>query len=231
MATFQPIDWAMVNRNSKSQADRYFQDLYYHDGSHNYPYCWGYTIFRTVYTEGSDEAFLKALERLEIYVKRFIDVNIIKKPSSDQEPRDWELWNRYYNEIIEDETLANSSVEEIGRRFDAWVAEHLTPNSERHDVPNSRFRFCIMLDQEGIDNLLAMPEDPHSNDPNRYKRWIKIVTNMESWQFEGRRVWIKAGIFDGVVPLWFGSNDPDSIFVYEMTWEQENNGMLDFRNL
>ncbi|KAJ6789600.1 hypothetical protein PWT90_11023 [Aphanocladium album] len=42
-----------------------------HDGSHDYGYCWGYTIFQTVYGPGSDDKVAQALARLAAYAEHF----------------------------------------------------------------------------------------------------------------------------------------------------------------
>lgn len=76
----------------------------HHDGSHNYSYSWGYTIFRNVYAPGSDEAFVKAIERLAVYAK-FFTQNEHSRPrlgrgAFDPRPNE-ELWSRYYCEVIQ----------------------------------------------------------------------------------------------------------------------------------
>lgn len=227
MTTFRPIDRAEVNLYDRSLAGQYLYALSRFEGYHEYPYCWGYTIFRTVYGPGSNEAFSKAIERLNAWIKYVLETNA-------RSPKIPEIWNRYYNEIIEDETLGNASIEEVGRRFDTWVAEHLHLPSDYpgSEAPNSRFRFCIMLDQEGIDKILSLPEHlshdglyhPATQDP-----WIKVITTWDSWQFEGCRVWIKHRIFDDLSATWFGGTDPDA-FSEESIWEAEDHGRIDIRD-
>lgn len=205
-----------------------------YDGSHNYPYCWGLTIFRTAY--GSDEAFTKAIERLNMYAKAWVYGDLARMPR--EEPKDplpvQELWNRYYSEIVEDPALSCADVEEVGRRFDAWVKKNFDSTGKR-DVPNARFRFCLMLDQQSIDTILAMPEDPKSlrDDPPKDKRWIKLVTG-EQWADRGwpnrGRLWGRAGIPE-FWPMWFAIEDPD--FIYEeQGWAEdqwsETDGALNF---
>ncbi|EGY22100.1 uncharacterized protein VDAG_03540 [Verticillium dahliae VdLs.17] len=78
-----------------------------HDNSHDYPYCWGYTIFRTLYTPGSDEAIANAIERLAVYAKNFTQEHQIypRVPGAavafDIRPNE-ELWSRYYSELVQD---------------------------------------------------------------------------------------------------------------------------------
>ncbi|KAL0939537.1 uncharacterized protein CTRU02_206147 [Colletotrichum truncatum] len=227
MANFQPIDRAIAQGPQCLLGDPEFrrpvreclQQLSHHNGSHNYPYCWGYTIFRTVYTPGSDEAFAKAIERLGVYAKNFVDDDILLKPLPNKKARDplpnQELWSRYYNEVVEDpETLANAGIEEVGKRFDAWVNEHLAPASGKRSAPNARFSLCLMLDQEGIDSILAMPEDPKvglKGDPDLYRRWVKVVTDEQ--RPESGRVWFRVGIQGSLWSMWFSMQDPD--FMYE----------------
>jgi hypothetical protein len=52
-------------------ANMYYFTLTFHVSTHDYQYSWGYTIFRTSYAPGSDEAFANAIERLAVYAKPF----------------------------------------------------------------------------------------------------------------------------------------------------------------
>ncbi|KAF3811701.1 hypothetical protein GCG54_00014450 [Colletotrichum gloeosporioides] len=244
MANFQPIDMAIANpkprfvndpETNRSSRQCLLQMANY-DGSHNYPYCWGFTIFRTAYD--SDEAFTKAVERLNNYAKHWAYHDLARRRG--REPKDplpnQDLSSRYYSDIIEDPGLAGADVEEVGRRFDAWVKEHLN-STDKRDVPNARFRFCLMLDQQSIDAILAMPEDREtvtdSMDPPRNQRWMKLVTE-EQWADRGwpkrGRLWCRAGIYD-FWGMWFGVEDPD--FIYEeIGWAEdpwsETDGALNF---
>jgi hypothetical protein len=189
-----------------------------HDKSHDYRYSWGYTIFRTVYTPGSDEAFPQAIERLAIYAKAYVNDDIALKRRPNQQPRDplpnRELWGRYYNQVIEDEdTLAHATVEDVGRRFDVWISEHLNLDAlPRRKTSNARFCYCLMLDQESVDNILTSPEEPFGfsrSDSRHQPGWVKVVTAEQ--QPEGGRVWLRVGIRTMLWALWFGSQDPDFI--------------------
>ncbi|KZL81072.1 hypothetical protein CI238_09832 [Colletotrichum incanum] len=87
MATFQPIEMAIAKPEARFIRDHEMRRTPRHDllsiarydESHNYPYCWGFTIFRTIYTPGSDEAFAKAIDRLAIYAKQYADDEILHK--------------------------------------------------------------------------------------------------------------------------------------------------------
>ncbi|KAK4157598.1 hypothetical protein C8A00DRAFT_29442 [Chaetomidium leptoderma] len=243
MATFPPIDMAIAAPAFRFVGDdepgrgprRLLQVLAGHDENHNYPYCWGYTIFRTVYTPGSDEAFARAIERLGIYAKAYVNDDIASKRPPNKEPRDprpnQDLCSRYYNEVVEDgETLANASLEEVGRRFDAWINEHLTPDALQRGsgTSNARFRFCLMLDQESVDNILASPEEPYLSlrtDRQRQDGWVKVVTDEQ--RPEGGRLWFRVGIRHFLWSLWFDSQDPD-FFLEEQEGVDEGDGVLTF---
>ncbi|WYZ43665.1 hypothetical protein EsH8_VII_000101 [Colletotrichum jinshuiense] len=248
MALFQPIDMTIAKPKPRFIQDPetrrlprdHLLSLAHHDGSHNYPYCWGFTIFRTTYTPGSDDTFAKAIERLATYAKDFVDSDILVKRLPNEMPRDplpnQELWSRYYSEVIEDaETLNNAGVEEVGRRFDIWIREHFNSDGGKRNAPNSRFQLCLMLDQEGIDSVLAMPENPNTllrDDPYLLDRWVKVVTD-QNWADRGKecagrgRVWFRVGIKMFLWPMWFGAQDPD--FIYEeVGWVDQSDGVLNF---
>ncbi|CAG1969868.1 unnamed protein product [Fusarium graminearum] len=239
MANFAPVDMAIANPEARFPGDQEprrmarhaLRNLADNDHSHSYPYCWGFTIFRTVYTPGSDEAVTAAVDRLSRYAKHFADNESM--PPRINDPYDplpnQDLWNRYYSEVIADEkTLSNASADEIGRRFDEWITANRTPvdhANERFHYPNGRFRFCLLLDQESIDNILAMPEDPRTplkEDRQKPLRWTKVVTN-ETMR-DGRRWWLRVGISEYLWPLWFMGFDPDAM-VEEMGWMDESEGV------
>lgn len=245
MADFGPIDMAIAN-----PAPRYFRDpepkrfprellqlLASHDGSHRYPYCWGFAIFRTVYTPGSDDASARAVARLADYARAFAHGDLVRRPKPNEEAPDplpnQELWRRYFSEVVEDrDALDGADVQEVGRRFDAWVAGELEERPGRRDVPNSRFRICIMLDAQGVDDVLAMPEDPRDwGRRGEEERWVKVVTN-EMWDergFPGRgRLWLRADVRQAVWSTWFGLEDPDFVYEYVGWSEDEADGALNF---
>jgi hypothetical protein len=247
MAAFLPIDMAIAAPAFRFKGDaepnraarRLLQTMAYHDGSHNYPYCWGYTIFRTVYTPGSDEAVARAIERLGVYAKAYVDDDIAFKHLPNLEPPDplpnQEVWSRFHNEVIEDEeTLANAGLEEVGRRFDAWIKERLTPDVLQRNRSNARFSLCLMLDQESIDSILSMSEEPHPflrgpADKQTNSGWVKAITN-EQQPEGGGRLWYRVGIHHFLWSLWFGWQDPDFILEY-FEWVDEADGSRNLRGM
>lgn len=241
MANCQPIDMAIAKPPARFTGDpeprrgirAKLLSLAEYDGSHAYPYCWGYTIFRTAYIKGSDNAFVEAMERLGVYAKAYVDDDITLKPRPNEEPKDplpnQDVWNRYYHDIVEDpERLANASVEEVERYFDGWINEHLRSVPGRRRAPNKRFELCKMLDQESIDNILLMSKDPYGRgDPRRFDHWVKMITDVRRPE-EGGRVWFRAGIQSYMWSLWFMWQDPD--FLYEeQCWVSEADGVMNLR--
>lgn len=176
MAQFPPIDMAIAcpaplcdaDVQSTHKARSALQHLATHDGSHDYPYCWGYTIFRTVYTPGSDEDVAKALDHLAVYARYFFTKGQLHprvpggEDQFDTRPTE-ELLSRYFSELVQDEQrLGDLSESEVGERFDAWITQHRRPvTGGISPVENTRFLFCLMLDAESLDNILALPQDPY----------------------------------------------------------------------
>lgn len=210
------------------------QHLADHDGSHDYAYSWGYTIFRTVYTPGSDEAVARAVDRLAVYAKHWARTNERSRPRLgqpfDARPNE-ELCSRYYSEVVQDEqALAGASESEVGDMFDAWIRQHRrAPTTTARPCPNARFMYCLMLDQETIDNILALPEDPHArrgghvaSEEDEGKLWVKMITNRA--KSEGGRWWLRVGLRDYLWPVWFSPSDPD-IVLEQMGWEDPKDGV------
>lgn len=93
---------------------------------------WGFTILRTVYTPASDTEFPLFLRKLDTYIKREIDTDLLpKRPRYDRNGRlikvtppdpapNAELYRRYRNDVIEDrEKLEGADVEQVRQEFNA----------------------------------------------------------------------------------------------------------------
>ncbi|KAK1963100.1 hypothetical protein LY78DRAFT_660628 [Colletotrichum sublineola] len=241
MAQLPPVDMAIASPTPRFPGDveperlsrialRYLTP---HDGSHDYAYSWGYTVFRTAYGPGSDEAFAKAIERLAVYAKRFTQDEHARlrvgQGAFDPRPNE-ELWSRYYCEEVQDEeTLANATESKVGEVFDAWIGRHrraATIGNGTSPSPNARFLFALMLDEESIENILELPEDPRAP-VYRCTSWVKVITNrVRSAEegCEGGRWWLRVGIIDYLWPMWFYPFDPD-VMLEEMGWEEAEDGV------
>jgi hypothetical protein len=228
MAGLSPIDTALTSTAPRFPGDtginksRFaLQELANHDGSHDYAYSWGYTIFRTVYGPDTDEDFARAIERLAVYAKRFT-----QNDPHDSRP-DEELWSRYYSEVVQDEErLSGATESEVGDMFDAWIRDHRRTTTTASLSPNSRFLFCLMLDEESIENILELPEDPRRRVFDYGASWVKVISNKVK-TIEGgpsNRWWLRVGVTDFLWPLWFSTFDPD-IMIEERGWEDEDDGV------
>ncbi len=243
MTQFPPIDVATLCAVPSCKVDAEYthkardalEHLARYDGTHDYPYCWGYTIFRTVYTPGSDERIAAALERLTVYARYFVthDTQLHERVRGRDNPVDArpneELIRRYYTEMVEDEqSLAGISESEVGERFDAWVAQHRNrPRAQgTFRERNTRFEFCMMLDEESLDNILALPQDPYAAQVGSYSAdeddedecYVKVVSNRIKSTEEPcavGRYWLRVGIIDFLWPMWFFTCDSD-ILIEEM---------------
>lgn len=89
-----------------------------------------------------------------------------------------------------------------------------------------------MLDQESINNILAMPEDPATNsrvDPQCKERWVNVVSTGE--MVKGGRLWFRAGIKEFLWSQWFDALDPDIMDVdFEDYGWFSDDGVLNFRD-
>ena len=89
-----------------------------------------------------------------------------------------------------------------------------------------------MFDEETIDNILALPEDPNSrrghvtSDEDEGECFVKIITHKMKSNGQGgtRRWWLRVGITDYLWPVWFSPSDPD-MMLEEMGWEDEEDGV------
>ncbi|KAI4601906.1 hypothetical protein KJ359_010772 [Pestalotiopsis sp. 9143b] len=188
---------------------------------HDRPYSWGLTIFRTVYTPESDEAFPQALERLKQRAHLYAVGELAVKRLPNQNPLDpapnEELARRFHCDVVEDAALLDGAdAEQVGTAFDAWVAAHLQPEGRGQggQIPG-RFEFCVMLDQQGIDHVLQMSPSPPTPRQAREERdfYVKVVTFWQREAAEGGRFWLRVGIKDNLFCLCVGIDDYD---MYEL---------------
>lgn len=103
--------------------------------------------------------------------------------------------------VQDEDTLAGAGVSEVGDMFDAWVSQHrcaAATTTNASPRPNSRFLFCLMLDEESIENISGLPEDPRA--PVDYgSSWVKVVTDRVRSAEEGGgsgRLWLRVGVTD-----------------------------------
>lgn len=248
MTNLPPIDpslyWVEPRRPGESPprvgtARSALRDLARYDGSHDYAYSWGYTIFRTFYGPGSDEAVDEALRRLAAYARVFAydGTDAIPTPGHGGDPVDArakdDFWRRYHCDLVRDEdTLAGMSESAVGERFDAWIREHRRPVVSGHyETPDGRFLFCLMFDRESVENILALPEDPESPladvpwQKEEWRGWVKVISNRVKWVEEGEsssRWWLRVGVTDYLWPLWFMVFAGWGVCIEEMGWEAED---------
>lgn len=242
MASFTPIPTSLIDLQSRlprrfppeepdRQVREYLKLLSRLSAFHDRPYSWGYTIFRTVYTPESDETFPKAIECLEFWANHFVMRELEVKRRFNEAPLDpapnEELARRFYCDIVQDAaTLDGADVNEVGKRFDAWVNEHLQPGAQKRMVMG-RYSFCIMLDQQGIDHLLQMRDNPPTHEEFRaqLRLHVKILTDWHCDPEEGGRFWLRVGIQHQLFPLCFGLGDSD---ISELGLPDETDGVYNF---
>ncbi|CAM1508156.1 Fc.00g050040.m01.CDS01 [Cosmosporella sp. VM-42] len=219
MDTFPPIPRAIWHPRRRWPNDPEFKreprgylDAIMHVSlGHRRPYTWGFTIYRTVYTPESDVAFPKVLGRLREYIERIVyaDIKMWRKKHPCEDPLDPipndELMKRYQNDIIEDPaTLDGASIEEIGERFDKWVAEHKDPG--RRGQCNTRFQACLVIDQEVLQDISRIPEDPFNYEKTKWYRCVKVVSSIQRPPEKGGRYWFRVAV-PKLINFWFMATD------------------------
>jgi hypothetical protein len=122
---------------------------------------WGFTIWRTVYSLGSDAKFARALDIINQWVESecFEEVD---KTHTDTGAEDVnyraarEVWKRYENVVIEDRSLEGASPDAVRKKFAAWTESKGVDWRQQ----SSRNRFCILIDEEALETFSWFPPPP-----------------------------------------------------------------------
>lgn len=250
MASFEPVPEAFIKIESRYKGDpepsrpvrEYLKRLNSEAEGHDRPYCWGLTVYRTTYTAESEETFPRAIARLKELAHDFATRDLRHKfqrrpniyqpiylpegQSLDPAPSE-ELSRRFYCDIIGDAaSLDEADAEVVGRVFDAWIAKHKRLPKAR-GVFWSRYHFCIMLDQQGIDHLLKIvPGEPAPGYMREQLNFhVKVVSIFwQSCTDESRR-WLRVGINDHISILATGIDDVD---ITEIGLEDPEDGVHNY---
>lgn len=140
---------------------------------------WGYSIWRTVFTPGSDSAFARALDTINQWVKHecFTETNRAYV-SADIQNHDYnaarEVWKRYRNDIIEDRDLDSASPETVRQRFMAWIESRGMEQNQ-----TSRYRYCILIDEDVLETLSRFPTPPTRDLSAKWQLYSLKVIDVE----------------------------------------------------
>ncbi|OQO11491.1 hypothetical protein B0A48_03218 [Cryoendolithus antarcticus] len=126
---------------------------------------WGFRIYRTTFAPGSDERFATALAVLDANLRvacfREQGPNGDRREKSGPSER---LWQRLKSEVIEDRALDGAPPVAVMEHFRAWIKEQgfhlpgaIAPDPALEMASSSTHRFCLLIDEEVLDNLLRFP--------------------------------------------------------------------------
>ncbi len=165
------VEFSEENYGASTLAS-FLADLHYASQTGNHHNSWGLTIFRTVFTPESAETFPLAVKRIDNYLRNRLDVLIsrTRSHSINFEAKD-ELVARLFNTVIEDAALDGASMETVEQAFHDWVEENGDLESD-----NPRYRFALVLDQEGIDETLRLPDTSEKPSLESYRASCKGPT-------------------------------------------------------
>lgn len=213
--------------------------------SHDRPYSWGLTIFRTVYTLESDESFPPAVENFFSLAKEFAlgELSVERgrlEPALDPAPNE-ALAKRFHCDIIEDAgSLDGAGPDQVGEQFDIWIEKHHHSKEWREFTTfgstMGRYEFCIMLDQQGINHLLQMMVDPAEQMLDPGDLYVKVVTAVkredldEDGQVDNHdtgRLWLRVGLSSKIMGLCIGLMDVNMGFD-EMAQSDAEDGILNY---
>ncbi|KAE8396109.1 hypothetical protein BDV23DRAFT_144346 [Aspergillus alliaceus] len=166
---------------------------------------WGFTIYRTTYTQQSDAAFPQIIDLITSYIKykfyrEFSDLQERNPDKVDKTVFD-ELWACYRPRIIDDTQFNDASIDFLRSHFESWVEKR----NMRDRFPS--YRMFIVIDEESFQTLLDAPNAEESVAWQRTNHFVKVI---EAWPdndppFEG---WMKCSL-SGLWDLWPVMQDGD----------------------
>lgn len=201
--------WA-TDPEFKRQPRSYLDAIMHVSGGHRRPYTWGFTIYRTVYTPESDAMFPKVLDRIREYVERIVyaDIKMWRKKHPCEDPLDPtpndELMKRYQNDVIEDPALDGADMDLIGSQFDKWVTDHM--DTERRGQCNTRFQACLVIDEQVLEDISRIPDDPFNYEKTKWYRCVKVVSTRDRPTEVGGRYWFRVAV-PKLLNFWFMATD------------------------
>lgn len=136
--------------------------------------CWGYTIWRTVFTPGSDEKFAPALETTSQYVKEECFEDVERYPRQTNHAPCHEIWQCFENEIIEARDLEGVDPETVRKAFAAWIEGR---GKQQNDT--SRYRFCIVVEKGALETLCRFEPPPITGLPKHWQSHAVRVIDVE----------------------------------------------------
>jgi hypothetical protein len=140
---------------------------------------WGFAIWRTVFTLGSDPAFARALDIIDQWVK-YECFEEVKRTHTDAgaEIQNYkaarELWKRCDNIVIEDRTLDGASPEAVRQKFLAWIVEKGVEQNQ-----TSRYRYCILIDEVVLETLSRFSSPPLESEEKKWQVYSLKVIDVE----------------------------------------------------
>ncbi|KAK8135398.1 hypothetical protein PG984_003338 [Apiospora sp. TS-2023a] len=147
------------------------------------PYSWGFTIYRAVPPgEEQDARFAEGVRRLTEWMRwlvrnrRYTDEDVRmwqNHPDLMPQPADRDAWDevadRLWNEVVEDypnaaevdtSELGEEDLSPAGEAFLSWHAAHERPKFGHFVAPNSRYDFCLVIDETALQSLEGLPAEP-----------------------------------------------------------------------
>ncbi|KAH6871194.1 hypothetical protein B0T10DRAFT_500725, partial [Thelonectria olida] len=159
---------------------------------------WGYTIFRTVFTEESGGQFPIAMEKMQKWVTQYyLHHNRFRKwgeKGLENEKPDGsvndELARRFRVELIEDRELdipllKNATPGDLGRLCDVfhrWVVSVGGDPDCRNSATNPRMQLFLAIDSECLEELANMTDEllPLNTAPT-HEEWGRRIQTRPGW--------------------------------------------------
>ncbi|PCG93360.1 Hypothetical protein PENO1_083970 [Penicillium occitanis (nom. inval.)] len=144
---------------------------------------WGYAIYRTVYTEQSSQVWYDVIGKLESYlfysVKRDIEVKAREMYDELEDTYGSVLFNdaSIFDGMSIDQEEEQEEEERKDDKNDEEEDEFNIPEEEIADfrADNTNFTFCVLIDEEVLQSILAAPATPKEAAKIFPKKWFESI--------------------------------------------------------
>lgn len=116
---------------------------------------WGYVIYRTTYTPGSESLWSRAIDNINTYVAHFTLETLTEQ---NRETLYESTISRLENIPVQDPALDGATHDDLRLHFASWLqTQDRRGESGDRDLPRARYRTFLVIDQVALEQIANAP--------------------------------------------------------------------------